>query len=142
MTATVWWVLALLLAALELLVGTFFAVMLALAAAVTALATHAGVHDWPAQAGLFALLAVLLCAWWARRRPRVLKAADNTLNRGSARWVGRVIVLPDGLSGGHARVSVDDSFWSVRGPDCAPGTSVRIAAIDGNVLIVEPVTGN
>lgn len=139
MTATVWWVLALLLAALELLSGTFFALMLAIAAAATALATHAGLHDWPAQAGLFSLLAIALCVLWYRRRPRVLKRADNSLNRGTARWVGRIITLPEGLSGGQALVSVDDSFWTVRGPACAPGTAVRIVAVEGNVLVVEPI---
>lgn len=138
MTATVWWVLALLLAVTELVSGTFFALMLAAAAAVTALATHLGLQSWPWQATLFAALSIGLCAVWYRHRPRLLKARSNDLNRGSARWVGRVITLPDGLAGGQGRVSVDDSFWSVRGPDCAPGTQVRIVAVDGNVLVVEP----
>lgn len=139
MTATVWWVLALLLAVVELLSGTFFALMLAAAAAVTAVATHLGLHDWPWQAALFAVLSVGLCGAWYRRRPRLLKARANELNQGSARWVGRVITLPDGLAGGHGRTSVDDSFWAVRGPDCAPGSQVRIVAVDGNVLVVEPI---
>ncbi len=139
MTAITWWVLALLLAVLELLSGTFFALMLALAAAATALAVHLGLHDWPLQAGLYALLALGLCALWYRHRPRLLKRAGNELNRGSARWLGRVIVLPDGLKGGVAHVSVDDSFWTVRGPDCAAGAQVRIVAIEGNVLVVEPI---
>ncbi len=139
MTATVWWVLALLLAVVELLSGTFFALMLAAAAAVTAVATHLGLQDWPWQVALFATLAVGLCAAWYRRRPRVLRAQANTLNQGGARWVGRVITLSDGLAGGQGRASVDDSYWAVRGPDCAPGTQVRIVAMEGNVLVVEPI---
>ncbi|MEL0027830.1 MAG: NfeD family protein [Perlucidibaca sp.] len=139
MTATVWWVLALLLAILELLSGTFFALMLALAAAVTALASHAGLTDWMRQAGLFAVLALALCACWYRRRPAMLRRAENALNRGAGRWIGRTITLSEGLSGGEGRVSVDDSFWRVRGPDCAAGATVRIVAVEGNVLVVEPV---
>lgn len=139
MTASLWWVLALLLGILELLSGTFFALMLALAAAVTALAVHAGVQPWPEQAGVFAVLAVLLCLFWMRRRPRVLRPDDNALNQGQARWLGRVITLPQGLADGVGQVAVDDCFWQLRGPDCAPGSQVRVVAVEGNVLRVELV---
>lgn len=138
MSASLWWMLSLLLAVAELLSGTFFALMLALAAAVTAGAAQLGLASWPAQAGLFAGLALLLCVIWQRRRPRSLRQTDNALNQGQARWIGRVVILPQGLSGGQGQVSVDDSFWVVRGPDCAPGSAVRIVAVEANALIVEP----
>lgn len=139
MSASLWWMLSLLLVVAELLSGTFFALMLALAAAITAGAAHLGLAGWSAQAGLFAALALLLCLAWRRRRPRLLQRAENDLNRGHARWVGRVIILPQGLSGGQGQVSVDDSFWVVRGPDCAPGSAVRIVAVEANSLLIEPV---
>ena len=139
MTAIYWWVIALVLGVSELLSGTFFMLMLALAAALTAVAAHAGVSDWPWQVALFAILSVGLTALWRRHRPRVLRVQDNALNRGSDRWVGRELVLTEGLEAGSGRASLDDSFWAVRGPDCAPGTRVRVVAVDGNTLVVEPV---
>lgn len=140
MTALTWWAVALALGVIELVTGTFFVLMLAAAAAATALAVHLGLDSWSGQVTLFSLLAMALCFAWYRHKPRLLKPASNHLNRGSSRWVGRQFVLPDGLAGGEGRVSVDDSFWTVRGPDCAPGTRVRVKAMEGNVLLVEPLS--
>lgn len=137
MTAIYWWVIALVLGVSELLSGTFFMLMLALAAALTALAAHAGVSGWPWQVALFAILSVGLTAFWRRHRPRVLRVQDNALNQGAGRWVGRELVLTEGISAGSGRAALDDSFWNVRGPDCAPGTRARIVSVDGNTLVVE-----
>lgn len=136
MTASLWWIVALALGGLELLSGTFYLLMLALAAAITAIAAWLGLSDGVAQGVLFSLLALLLCGLWSRHRPSVLKSQANVINQGSARWRGRELVLPDGIVQGQARVQLDDSHWSVRGPDCAPGTHVVITAVEGNVLVV------
>ena len=88
----------------------------------------------------FAGLTLRLWVFWRQHRPRLLQRADNALNRGPARWVGRVIILPQGLSGGQGQVSVDDSFWAVRGPDCAPGSAVRVVAVEANTLVVAPAS--
>lgn len=136
MTAALWWIVALALGGLELLSGTFYLLMLALAAAVTAVAVWLGLADGVAQGALFSLLALLLCVLWSRRRPAVLKSQASAINQGRARWLGRELVLPDGIVQGQARVQLDDSHWTVRGPDCAPGTYAVITAVEGNVLVV------
>lgn len=139
MTATMWWIVALLLAVSELLSGTFFALMLALAAAVTALAVHMGLADGLWQGALFAVLSVALCGAWYRRKPRLLKPHANNLNRGPARWLGREFTLAEELADGEGRVALDDTFWHLRGPDCAPGTRVKVVAVEGNTLVVKPL---
>ncbi|MES3040582.1 MAG: NfeD family protein [Pseudomonadota bacterium] len=136
MTAALWWIVALALGGLELLSGTFYLLLLALAAAVTAIATWLGMTDGVAQGALFSLLALLLCGLWSRRRPAVLKSQVSAINQGSARWLGRELVLPDGIVQGQARVQLDDSHWTVHGPDCAPGRHAVITAVEGNVLVV------
>jgi len=136
MTAALWWVVALVLGGLELLSGSFYLLMLAIAAAATGLAVFLGLSSGIAQGALFSLLALLLCVLWSRRRPAVLKAQRNIINQGSARWIGRELTLPDGIVNGVARVSLDDSFWTIRGPDCAPGTQATITSVDGNILVV------
>ena len=136
MTASLWWIVALVLGGLELLSGSFYLLMLAVAAAVTGIAAFLGLADTIAQGALFSLLALLLCVLWSRRRPAVLKSQANVINRGSARWLGREVTLPEGIVNGIARVQLDDSHWTVRGPDCPPGTHALITEVDGNVLVV------
>ena len=69
MTASLWWIVALVLGGLELLSGSFYLLMLAVAAAVTGIAAFLGLADTIAQGALFSLLALLLCVLWSRRRP-------------------------------------------------------------------------
>jgi len=136
MTAALWWIVALALGGLELLSGTIYLLMLALAAALTAIAAWLGLADGVAQGVLFSLLALLLCALWSRHRPSVLKSQASTINQGNARWLGRELILPEGIVQGQARVQLDDSHWRVSGPDCAPGSHAVIIAVEGNVLVV------
>lgn len=136
MTASIWWIVALVLGGLELLSGSFYLLMLAIAAAATGLAAFLGLTDGIAQGALFSLLALLLCVLWSRRRPAALTSQANVINRGSARWLGREVVLPEGIVNGQARVQLDDSYWTIRGPDCSPGSHVLITEVDGNVLVV------
>jgi len=137
MTAALWWIVALALGGLELLSGTFYLLMLALAAAVTAVSVWLGLTDGVAQGALFSVLAVLLCAVWAKRRPAVLKSQSSSINQGSARWLGRELLLPEGIVQGRARIQLDDTYWTVRGPDCPPGSRVVISAVEGNALVVK-----
>ncbi|REH38884.1 hypothetical protein DFR26_1051 [Paraperlucidibaca baekdonensis] len=139
MTATMWWVVALVLALSELLSGSLFLLMLAIAGGLTALATHAGLTDWRYQAGLFSLLSVLLCYGWAKRRAAQAVPAPTGLNTGSKRWLGRELVLSEAIVNGRGRAAMDDSHWSVTGPELPAGTRVRVAAVQGNTLVVEAV---
>jgi membrane protein implicated in regulation of membrane protease activity len=59
-----------------------------------------------------------------------------TLNRRLARYTGRDAVLTQSIVNGAGRIRLDDSFWSVRGPDCPAGSIVTITGSDGTVLLV------
>ncbi|MEO6699731.1 MAG: NfeD family protein [Paraperlucidibaca sp.] len=140
MTATGWWIIALVLALSELLSGSLFLLMLALAGGLTALAVHAGLGEWQYQAALFSLLSVLLCFAWAKRRAAKAELAPTGLNRGVKRWVGREIVLTEPIVQGRARAAMDDTFWTLSGPDLPAGTRVRVSAVQGNTLVVESIS--
>jgi hypothetical protein len=140
MIATGWWIIALVLALSELLSGSLFLFMLAIAAALTALAAHAGLGAWQYQAVLFSVLSVLLCLAWARRRAAKAEPAPTGLNSGAKRWVGREIVLTEPIVQGHARVAMDDTSWTLSGPDLATGSRVRVTSVQGNTLVVEPIS--
>lgn len=141
MSAMSWACVALVLAGSELLTGTFYALMLALAAGVTALAAYLGLDSATAQCALYAVLAVTLCVFWSRRRPRAMQAGSVPVNLGKQRWLGRELVVEEGIHDGQGRVALDDTTWSVRGPDCAPHTHVRVIGMDGTTLLVELVAG-
>lgn len=140
MMATGWWVVALVLALSELLSGSLFLLMLAIAAGLTALATHAGLADWQTQAVMFSVLSVLLCFLWAKRRAAKATLPVTGLNSGTSRWIGRDVLLTEPLVNGRGRVAMDDTFWAVSGPDLPAGTRVRIRAVQGNTLVVEPIS--
>ncbi len=137
MTPMMWLVIALLLAALELVTGNFVMLMLAAAAGIVAISALFGLDDIVWQIVLFGVLSVSVTALWYRRRPKVLKPELNRVNVGSARWLGRELVLIDGIQDGRGRVALDDTSWSVSGPDCEPGTRARVIAVEGTTFVVE-----
>jgi membrane protein implicated in regulation of membrane protease activity len=91
------------------------------------------------QLGLFALYAVL--AVMAGRRFYAVKGIEHSgpgLNNPSARLIGRRVVVVQQVDEDSGRVRVGDSEWSARGGPAEPGQKVRITAVEGNCLIVEP----
>jgi membrane protein implicated in regulation of membrane protease activity len=62
----------------------------------------------------------------------------NSLNVRRDTMVGLTIVLDQPILGGKGRVKLGDGSWSVSGPDMAAGSRVRVAAVDGTELKVEP----
>lgn len=139
MVATGWWVVALVLALTELLSGSLFLLMLAIAAALTAIAVHIGLADWQGQAVVFSTLSVVLCFVWAKRRAAKAELPPTGLNSGAKRWIGREIVLAEAIVSGCVRVAMDDTFWTLSGPDVPAGSRVRVTAVQGNTLVVEPI---
>jgi hypothetical protein len=132
-----WLVVALILAASELLTGNFYALILAVVAGVVAATAQMGLIDPLWQITLFVALSVGAVALWRRRRPKVLQSEANQVNTGLSRWIGRELVLAQGIKNGMGRVPLDDTTWSVSGPDCEPGTHARIVDVQGTTFIVE-----
>ena len=66
------------------------------------------------------------------------RAQDATINARGDALVGKVIVLDAPILHGRGRVKVGDGSWTVTGPDMAAGSRVRVAAVNGTELSVEP----
>ncbi|MGD9882689.1 MAG: NfeD family protein [Reyranella sp.] len=66
------------------------------------------------------------------------RAADRTINARADALVGRTIVLDSPILGGQGRVKLGDGSWAVTGPDMVAGTRVRVTAVRGTELKVEP----
>jgi len=138
--STLWWVLAGLAVAAELLSGTFFLLMLALGAAAGAIAAHAGLglSGQLVAAALVGGGAVAAWARWRRRHPRapVPQADPNVVLD-----IGQVVQIAVWDDDGSARVRYRGADWmavAAPGVPRAPGPW-RIASVEGSRLIVEPV---
>jgi len=135
-----WWALAALLLVFEMLLPGVVFLFLAIGAAVAgaALLVASGLSlEW--QLVVFAVVAVLsavaLRPYFKRLQS---KTADATLNARGAALVGQVFVLDKPILAGRGRVKLGDGSWIVTGPDMVAGAKVRVAAVDGTELKVEP----
>jgi hypothetical protein len=66
------------------------------------------------------------------------RSDDPFLNARGEGLVGKVFVLDQPILRGRGRVSLGDGSWAVTGPDMVAGSKVRVAAVDGAELRVEP----
>ncbi len=136
-----WWALAAVLLVFEMLLPGVVFLFLALGAAAAGLLLLVVADlslEW--QLAAFALVAVA-SAIGLRPTLRRLQGSDstpNTINARGASLVGQIIVLDAPILNGRGRVSLGDGSWSVTGPDMVKGAKVRIAAVQGTELVVEP----
>ncbi len=136
-----WWILALLLFAGEVLAPGFFLLWIGIAAAVMGLVMLAfpglGIL---AQAVLFAVLAFASCmVWWRWLRPRLGRNDDpaaQNLSRRGAQMIGRRYVLVEPIVNGRGKARVGDTQWLVEGPDMPRGAEVEVEGVEGSTLKV------
>ncbi|HET8808568.1 MAG TPA: NfeD family protein [Methylophaga sp.] len=134
-----WWILAVALIIVEILLPSFFALWLAIAAALTGLLLlfFPGL-GWEWQLLLFALFSVVsIIAWRRYYQKHPIKTDEPLLNRRGEGYVGRELTLSQPIIDGIGKIRLDDSTWKVQGPDCPAGTKVRIKALNNVVFIVE-----
>ncbi len=137
-----WWVLGLALLAAELMVPGVFLVWIGLAAVAVG-PLSLGLWEerfwtWQLQMLLFAALAVIAALLGRRYVYKHRNATDEPfLNQRSAGLVGRTAVLHEPIAEGRGRIRLDDTYWSVIGPDLAAGARVKVVASDGRQLTVE-----
>lgn len=136
-----WWIMALLLFAGEVLMPGFFLLWIGIAAAAVGLVmlVFPGL-GLLAQAVLFAVLAFASCmVWWQVLRPRMGRdddpSAENMSRRG-AQMIGRRYVLVEPIVAGRGKARVGDTQWLVEGPELPRGAEVVVEAIEGATLKV------
>jgi membrane protein implicated in regulation of membrane protease activity len=135
-----WWALAAVLLVFEMLLPGVVFLFLAIGAAVAgvALMVVSGLA-LELQLAVFAIVAVLSAVALRPYFKRLgNKTADATLNARGAALVGQVFVLDQPILAGRGRVKLGDGSWIVTGPDMVAGAKVRVAAVNGTELRVEP----
>ncbi|QLF68112.1 NfeD family protein [Peteryoungia desertarenae] len=137
-----WWVLGMILLAAELIMPGVFLVWIGVGAILTGalslLFWEMGFWTWQLQAVLFAVFAGAAALAGRRLFKRLDADTDEPmLNQRSASLVGRTAVLQEPIREGRGRIKLDDTFWTVEGPDLPAGTRVKIVASSGRDLTVD-----
>jgi membrane protein implicated in regulation of membrane protease activity len=135
-----WWALAAVLLVFEMLLPGVVFLFIAIGAAATGvMLLVASGASLEFQLAVFAVVsvvsAVALRPYLKRLQSRT---ADATLNARGEALVGQVFVLDQPILAGRGRVKLGDGSWIVTGPDMVAGAKVRVAAVRGTELRVEP----
>ena len=134
-----WWVFALVLIIVEVLVaGTFFLWMGISAALVGLVLFLFPGLGWEMQLSLFAIFSVvsiILSRIWVASHARA--GAPSTLNRRGSQYIGREFTLTDPIVNGIGRLNVDDTIWRISGPDMESGAQIIVDGMDGTILQVK-----
>ncbi|HVI98657.1 MAG TPA: NfeD family protein [Sphingomonas sp.] len=136
-----WLILAVVLAVAELFLPGVFLIFLAIAAAITGVAslvlTDLSLAGQLVSFGLWTGVAVLIGKRWYHDYP--VESADPLLNDRAARLIGQIVEVTEAISDGHGRVRVADGVWPARGPDAPVGAQVRITGMEDGALVTRPV---
>lgn len=134
-----WWVIAGILLLIELTLPGVFFMWLALAAAAIGIIDIFADLSWQVEIAVFAVLSVLLVLF-VRPRVRLPEGETNNLNRRMDDFVGRSYVLDEAIVNGRGKVRIDDTLWVVTGSDLDKGEWVKVKAVEGTRLVVEPAS--
>ena len=135
-----WWGVALALFALEALLPGTFMLWLGFAGVGTAVIAMvipmSGAGEWM----LFAILSLISVAlgWQYKKKHGMTPSDQPLLNRRGAQLVGQVFPLDVAIVDERGRIKIGDAYWTAHGPDLPAGTRVRVVAVDGTALRVEP----
>ena len=134
-----WFIIAVVLLLLELVVSGVFFIWLGAAAVVTGLIDLIIPMSWQTELAAFAGLSVLFVLIG---RPIAMKRINletdqPNLNNRSQNFVGQRYQLKKPITGGRGTLKINDTLWRIRGDDSPQGTWVKITAVEGLELIVE-----
>ena len=136
-----WWALAAVLLVFEMLLpGVVFMFVAAGAAAAGFFLLVVPGLSLELQLFVFGLVSVISAVVLRPTLKRLQRgrAQDETINARGSSLVGRTIVLDAPILNGRGRVRIDDGSWTVTGPDMVAGARVRVTAVNGTELAVEP----
>lgn len=137
-----WWIVALVLIAIEVIMPGYFMLWIGIGAAATGvLVLVVPGTSLLFQAVAFAVLAFVSCAvYWYVLRPKLQhdEPGDGRLNRRGEQLIGGRYVLIEAIVNGRGKARVGDGQWLVSGPDLPVGTTVEVVAVEGTTLKVRP----
>jgi membrane protein implicated in regulation of membrane protease activity len=138
--ATIWWVLAGVLVAVELGTGTFYLLMISVGLAAGALAAHLG-FSLSVQVAAAAIIGGGATAFWHWRRYRNPSSAPARSNRDVNLDIGAHVLVNEWAADRTTRITYRGAGWSAR---LAPGATPmsgqhEVVAVEGNWLVLSPL---
>jgi membrane protein implicated in regulation of membrane protease activity len=136
-----WWLFAIALIIVEVFSAGAFFIWMGVAAILTGFVLLVMPEiSWQTQFILFAItsIAAILVGRSFFNRNEV-NTEDPTLSSQESSLVGKSFTVEQAIINGSGRVKVGESTWKASGPDCKAGSSVKVIAVDGAELIVEPL---
>ncbi len=133
-----WWIVAVTLGILELLVPGIFFIWLAAAAALVGLILLVFPLPLTGQIALFAILSVIavyISHKWFLKHPIV--SDSPLLNQRAQTYVGNTYVLDQAIANGRGKIKIGDTLWLVSGADQAAGSIVRVTGERDGILTVD-----
>lgn len=146
-TAWHWLAFGLILLSIEMAVGTFDLLWIAIAAGVTSAFAAFAPDSLVTVQGQFIVFAIASVGLFILGRTVFKKLRENvaehpTLNKRMASTVGARAVVEGDFNGGLGRVKLGDTVWaaqSLDGANLSSGTGVVVDSTVGNTLKVRPV---
>lgn len=141
-----WWIAGLALLVLEVVVPGVYLLFFGIAALIVGtnaviLSQH-GWFGWEEQVVAFVIVSVAVLylgrRWYGTRDA---PASAIPLNRRADRLIGQSAILSEAIVGGRGRIKVEDSWWTVEGPELPAGSRVRIEGAKGTILTVSSLKG-
>lgn len=136
-----WWVFAIALLVLEMLLPTTFFLGAAVAAAsVGLLVIIAPTLSFASQLLAFSITSIISVVISRFIFTRAALRSEGILsNHRGADYIGRTFVLTESIIDGIGRIRADDGFWRVEGEDCLAGKRVKVIGVEGTRLKVQPL---
>lgn len=138
-----WWLLALVLVGLELMLPGYFMLWIGIAAAAMGvILTFLPDLSLLSEAVLFTVLSLVSCFvyWKFVRRALDAPSEQPLLNRRAEQHIGRRYVLDTAIVNGKGKARVGDSRWLVEGPDLPAGAAIEVVGVEGTTLKVRAAT--
>ena len=134
-----WWALAALMLVCEMLLPGVVFLFLAIGAATAGLLLLIAADlSLEIQLVVFAIVSVASAIGLRRYLRGLQPGTASVLNARGEALVGKVFVLDQPILAGRGRIKLGDGSWIVTGPDMVAGAKVRVAAVNGTELRVEP----
>ena len=137
-----WWLFAIVLIIAEVFSAGAFFIWMGIAAIITGIVLLVMPElSWQAQFILFAIFSIIaiLVGRSFFNRNEINTEDPTALDGQHDSLLGKTFTVEQAIINGSGRIKVGESTWKASGPDCKVGSPVRVVAIEGAELIVEPV---
>ena len=136
--AWAWFLIALFLALVELILPTTFFIWLSLAAVLVGAADL--IFDLSIKAELIMFVVSMPpCLYLGFYLNKTKPEEDLILQHRTMSLVGRSVTVQQAVENGRGKLEVGDTTWLAEGEDCDVGTEVKIVGSEGSVLKFEKI---